>query len=70
SDRMALMTRSELALNRRLGGQLTELGFAVDAVPPEIGITTRANWKPPLLQRSFLAALRATPADEGLPSEP
>ncbi|WP_372837154.1 LysR family transcriptional regulator, partial [Puniceibacterium confluentis] len=47
SDRMALMTRSELALNRRLGGQLTELGFAVDAVPPEIGITTRANWKPP-----------------------
>lgn len=67
SDRTALMTRSELALDRRLGGQLTELGFRVEAVPPEIGVTTRTNWEPPPLQRSFLAALRATPSEPVLP---
>ena len=38
SDRLALMTQSELAIDRRLGSQLTALDYPVDAAPAEIGV--------------------------------
>jgi hypothetical protein len=59
ADRMALMTLSELALDRRLGNQLTALNYAVDETPAVIGITTRSDWKPTKLQRTFFNFLRS-----------
>lgn len=59
-QRIALLTRSELAIDQRLGNQLVALNFAVDKSPASLGVTTRLNWEPTNLQRTFLSYLRTT----------
>lgn len=58
-DRISLLTRSELALDQRLGNQLAPLNYEVDERPAVIGVTTRKDWEPTQLQRMFLDFLRA-----------
>lgn len=58
-DRIALMTRSELSLDQRLGHQLTALNYKVDQPPANIGVTTRKDWEATQLQKMFLSFLRA-----------
>jgi DNA-binding transcriptional LysR family regulator len=58
SNRMALMTVSELALNKRLGNQLTALDYPIDHAPAAIGVTLRKHWDATRLQQTFLGFLR------------
>jgi DNA-binding transcriptional LysR family regulator len=58
-DRIALMTMSEFALDRQLGNQLVALDYPVNETPAEIGVTTRSDWEPTRLQRTFFDFLRS-----------
>jgi LysR family transcriptional regulator, regulator for genes of the gallate degradation pathway len=58
SHRVAVLTASEMALNRRLGNQLTALPFTIDHAPAKMGVTVRKNWEPTKLQQVFLNSLR------------
>lgn len=58
SDRLALMTESELGLNGRLGNHLVALDYEIDAPPIDIGVTIRDPWEQSRLQRQFLTFLR------------
>ena len=58
-NRMAILTRSELALDQRLGNQLTALNYDINEPPAALGITYRKHWEPTRLQRTFLDFLRA-----------
>ena len=61
SDRLALMTESELGLDRRLGRNLVALDHDIDTQPVVVGVTIRENWEQSRLQRKFLNFLRTQP---------
>jgi len=58
-NRMALLTRSELALDQRLGNHLTALNYVLNEPFAAIGVTVRKNWEPNQVQRTFLDFLRS-----------
>lgn len=58
SERLALMTESELGLDRRLGNHLVALDYKIDAPPIDIGVTIRDHWEQSRLQCKFLSFLR------------
>lgn len=58
SDRLTMLTQSELMFDRRLGHNLTPLNFAPLNATAEMGVTTRRGWLPTKLQRTFLQSLR------------
>jgi DNA-binding transcriptional LysR family regulator len=57
-NRVALLTRSELELDRFLGNHLAALPYDVPAPAAVMGVTVRSAWRPTLLQRAFLEFLR------------
>ncbi len=57
SDRMAILTRSELAAEERMG-LLTSIDIGPIRPSPVIGVTTRADWLPTSRQQAFLDLLR------------
>jgi DNA-binding transcriptional LysR family regulator len=57
-DRMAIMTRSEIVLEERLGNRLTSLSYVIDEPAAPIGVTLRKDWVPTRLQQEFLQFLR------------
>src|SRR5690606_32126705 len=57
-DRMAILTRSELMLEERLGYPLTALDYVIDEPAAPIGVTLRKGWAPTRLQQEFLQFLR------------
>lgn len=59
-DRLAILTRSELALDARLGGQLSALDYHIDHPPALIGLTVRRNWEPTPIQTILLDFLRTS----------
>lgn len=59
APRLAVLTKSELALDRRLGNQLVALDFKIDHSPALIGLTVRRKWEPTPIQQIFLDFLRA-----------
>jgi DNA-binding transcriptional LysR family regulator len=61
--RMSILTRSELALDARLGSQLTALAYELDEQPAALGVTVRRQWEPTRLQRTFLEHLRIRARD-------
>lgn len=63
-DRLALMTRSELAIDRRLGNVLVAIDFPLDEPPAQIGVTMRRDWEATRLQRTFLDFLRSSRIDD------
>lgn len=65
-NRMSLLTRSELALDQRLGNNLAALDFLVKGPDAVMGVTVRKQWEPTRLQRTFLNFLRSqTAAQDG-----
>lgn len=54
SNRMAVLTASEIELSKRLGDQLVSLDFRVDHTPARLGVTVRRNWSKSPLQQVFL----------------
>lgn len=54
SNRMAVLTASEIELSKRLGDQLVSLDFRVDHAPARLGVTVRRNWSKSPLQQVFL----------------
>jgi LysR family transcriptional regulator, regulator for genes of the gallate degradation pathway len=58
TERMTILTQSELQVARRQGSDLTALNS--DPIEPStgIGVTIRKNWHPSYLQRMFLDFLR------------
>jgi LysR family transcriptional regulator, regulator for genes of the gallate degradation pathway len=58
SDRMAILTRSELEVARRQGQRLRALNFGPIELSTGIGVTVRRDWHPTYLQRMFLEFLR------------
>ena len=58
SDRMAILTRSELAVARQQGQRLEALNFGPIEPSTAIGVTIRKDWHPTYLQRIFLEFLR------------
>ena len=57
-DRMAILTRSELMLEERLGNPLVALNYVIDEPAAPIGVTLRKGWIPTRLQQEFLQFLR------------
>lgn len=62
ANRMSLLTRSELALDQRLGNNLAALKFSVPGPAAVMGVTVRKQWEPTRLQCTFLSFLRAQTA--------
>ena len=62
SDRLAILTRSELLTDERMG-ILEHLSTKALKPTPIIGITTRADWAPTRRQQAFLEALRTHGAE-------
>src|SRR5215469_6263719 len=58
SDRMAILTKSELAVAREQGQRLAALNFGPIEPSTSIGVTIRREWHPTYLQRMFLEFLR------------
>jgi DNA-binding transcriptional LysR family regulator len=58
SDRMAILTRSELEAARQQGQRLEALDFGPIEPSTAIGVTIRKDWHPTHLQRIFLEFLR------------
>jgi LysR family transcriptional regulator of gallate degradation len=63
SDRMTILTESQLILDRKLGHNLTSLNYQLTQPPGLIGVTTRKNWTPTHNQKIFLNFLRQTKID-------
>ncbi|WP_323013839.1 LysR substrate-binding domain-containing protein [Devosia sp.] len=57
-NRMAILTRSELMLEERLGNPLVALNYVIDEPAAPIGVTLRKGWIPTRLQQEFLQFLR------------
>lgn len=68
SDRMAILTRSELQVGDQQGSRLKALNFGLIERSTAIGVTTRRDWHPTYLQRKFLEFLREQPLQRS--SEP
>jgi LysR family transcriptional regulator, regulator for genes of the gallate degradation pathway len=58
SDRMAILTESELEAARQQGQRLEALNFGLIEPSTAIGVTIRKDWRPTYLQRTFLEFLR------------
>jgi LysR family transcriptional regulator of gallate degradation len=58
SDRMAILTQSELEIARQQGQRLKALNFGSIEPSTAIGVTIRKDWHPTDLQRIFLEFLR------------
>jgi LysR family transcriptional regulator, regulator for genes of the gallate degradation pathway len=58
SDRMAILTQSELEVDRQHGQRLQALNFGPIEPSTAIGVTIRKDWHPTYLQRIFLEFLR------------
>jgi LysR family transcriptional regulator, regulator for genes of the gallate degradation pathway len=58
SDRMAILTKSELEPARQQGQRLEALNFGPIEPSTAIGVTIRKDWQPTYLQRIFLEFLR------------
>jgi DNA-binding transcriptional LysR family regulator len=58
SDRMAILTRSELEAARQQGQRLEALDFGPIEPSTAIGVTIRKDWHPTHMQRIFLEFLR------------
>ena len=54
SSRMAVLTVSEVELNKRLGNQLVTLNYDITHGPARMGVTVRRNWTRTPLQQNFL----------------
>jgi LysR family transcriptional regulator, regulator for genes of the gallate degradation pathway len=61
SKRIAVMTHSELSVDKKLGHNLAAIDYPIEAPPATIGVTTRINWEATRLQRAFLDFLREGP---------
>jgi len=57
-NRIAILTRSELAFEQSLSNRLVALNYVLDEPPAALGVTYRKNWEPTRLQRTFLEFLR------------
>jgi LysR family transcriptional regulator, regulator for genes of the gallate degradation pathway len=58
SDRIAILTESELAVAHRQGQRLKALNFGPIEPSTAIGVTIREDWHPTYLQHKFLEFLR------------
>lgn len=58
SDRLTLLTQSEISFDERLG-VLTTIPYGPLEPPAHLGLTTRAGWLPTRIQLAFLESLRA-----------
>jgi LysR family transcriptional regulator of gallate degradation len=58
SDRMAILTQSELEVDRQQGQRLEALNFGPIEPSTAIGVTVRKDWHPTYLQHIFLEFLR------------
>lgn len=61
SDRMTILTESQILLDQSLGNNLTRIDFQLAQQDAHIGVTTRRNWSPSDIQKTFLDFLRRTP---------
>ncbi len=68
SDRMTLLTRSEMAVEAR-AGNLSMLPFGTLDPVPTVGVTTRSNWLPSEGARAFLQLLRECAQEQQLGGE-
>lgn len=66
SDRMTILTESQLLLDRKLGHNLTSLNYPLTEPYGLLGVTTRKNWMPTHNQKIFRNFLRQTKMDNDL----
>lgn len=66
SDRMTILTESQLLLDQSLGHNLTRLNYRLPRSNAYIGVTTRKLWTPTAIQTTFLDFLRRTPMADHL----
>lgn len=66
SDRMTILTASQLMLDQKFGHNLTSLNYELTQQNGFIGVTTRKNWIPTHNQEIFLEFLRHTKMDDNL----
>ncbi len=66
SDRMTILTESQLMLDRKLGHNLTSLNYPMTEPHGLIGVTTRKNWMLTHNQKIFRNFLRKTKMDNDL----
>ncbi len=64
SDRMTILTRSQLLLDQRLGHNLTTINHQLEESIAYIGVTTRKNWTPTQNQAVFMDFLRRTRVED------
>ena len=65
SDAIAILTRSELLLDKQLGGRLEALDFGPIAPESSIAMTTRRGWLPTRLQEAFAKCVLDSSLDSG-----
>jgi DNA-binding transcriptional LysR family regulator len=63
SDRVALVTRSELAMAQCLGNRLHAIDYRIEAPPATVRLATRKLWEPTRLQQAFLEFVRKEKLD-------
>ena len=61
SDRMTILTESQILLDQSLGNNLSKIDYCVPQSDAHIGVTTRKQWIPSDIQRTFLDFLRHGP---------
>ncbi|MBC2664812.1 LysR family transcriptional regulator [Novosphingobium flavum] len=60
SDRMTILTESQILLDQSLGHTLAKVPYRLAQEDAFIGVTTRRNWVPSDIQKNFLDFLRKT----------
>lgn len=61
SDRLTILTESQILLDHSLGDVLSKVDFVLPDSQAHIGVTTRKSWNPSAIQTSFLESLRDAP---------
>ena len=61
SDRLTILTEAQILLDRSLGNVLAKIEYDLPQSDAHIGVTTRKNWQPSAIQRTFLDFLRYGP---------
>lgn len=66
SDRMTILTESQILLDQSLGNTLAKVDYRLDQSNAYIGVTTRMHWSPSKIQKTFLDFLRRSPMTDRL----
>ncbi|WP_260591514.1 LysR family transcriptional regulator [Sphingomonas sp. TF3] len=66
SDRMTVLTESQILLDQSLGHNLSKIDYKMPPLDAHIGVTTRKYWTPSEIQGTFLDFLRHGPMTDRL----